>query len=309
MADKANLIKRIVFRLVRKRIAGSTSDSVIKRLRVLNDSGIHTTATLLNDHVNDPVKARYNTNAYMQFIKQVARLRLNTDVSIRISQLGYLIDPKLARSNVSEVLAAAKEGNMRLWMEDEAEIGTDERMALYREMKRQYPNVGIEVRPEHLSKGGALGKAMGGKDTIKVRRYPAVPDKGEKEESVETKGQSRQEMTDYTSCVSRLLKSKAKVTVLDGDASLLGRIASANKGYKRDLIVELPLGYNSRKMQKLLKSKLNLSVYVPYGKDWVPYITKKLIDGKSRKLAVALLDKGNKDNEAEDNGGFGEDEE
>ncbi|MDE1810844.1 MAG: hypothetical protein KGH66_02285 [Candidatus Micrarchaeota archaeon] len=303
MADKANLIKRIVFRLVRKRIAGSTSDSVIKRLRELNDSGIHTTATLLNDHVNDPAKARYNTNAYMQFIKQVARLRLNTDVSIRISQLGYLIDPKLARSNVSEVLAAAKEGNMRLWMEDEAEIGMDERMALYKEMKRQYSNVGIEVRPEHLLKGGAAGSSMGVKDTVKVRRYPAVLDKDE------ANGQSRKEMLDYTSCINRLLKSKAKVTVLDGDASILGRIASANKGYKRDLIVELPLGYNNRKMQKLLKSKLNLSVYVPYGKDWVPYITEKLIDGKSRKLAVALLNKDNKDNEAEDHGGFGEDEE
>ena len=298
LVDKSNLIKRIIFRLVKKRIAGSTSDSVIKTLRELNGFGLHTTATLLNDHVSDPAKARYNTNAYIQFIKQMARLRLNTDVSIRASQLGYLVDPKACRSNMAEVIGAAKDGGMRLWIEDETEIASEDRFALYKEMKRQYANVGVEVRPEHLSNGSAVNKMVTGKDIVKVRRYPTGPSEAEKKAP---KG----EMKSYSDCVGRLLKSKAKVTVHDGDAAMLGRIASANRDYKKDLIVELPLGYNNRKMQRLLKSKLNMSVYVPYGKDWVPYITERLIDGKTRKLAVAFLDK---DNGAENYGGIREDE-
>ncbi|MDE1832869.1 MAG: hypothetical protein KGH58_00440 [Candidatus Micrarchaeota archaeon] len=297
MADKSNLIKRIIFRLVRKRIAGSTSDSVIKRLRELNESGFHTTATLLNDHVTDPAKARYNTNAYIQFIKQTARLRLNTDVSFRVSQLGYDVDSRAASSNINQVLAAAKEGGLRLWIEDEPQIAAEERIVLYRDAKRRYPNIGIEVRPEHLSNGSAVNSMLTGKDMVKVRRYPKV--------HTEEEGAPKGEAKSYSDCITRLLKSKAKVTVLDGDASLLGRIASANKDYRRDLIVELPLGYNNSKMQKLIKSKLNMSVYVPYGKDWVPYITERLIDGKTRKLAVAFL---NRDNGAENYGGIREDE-
>ena len=220
MADKSNLIKRIIFRLVRKRIAGSTSDSVIKRLRELNESGFHTTATLLNDHVTDPAKARYNTNAYIQFIKQTARLRLNTDVSFRVSQLGYDIDPKSAASNIGEIIAAAREGGLRLWVEDEPQIGAEERIGIYRDARRHYPNIGIEVRPEHLSSGGAMGKMITGKDIVKVRRYPKA--------HTEEEGAPKGEVKNYSDCITRLLKSKAKVTVLDGDASILGRIASAN---------------------------------------------------------------------------------
>ena len=41
--EKSNLLRRLVFRLIRKHVAGSTIDSMLKTVRSLNDEGIHAT--------------------------------------------------------------------------------------------------------------------------------------------------------------------------------------------------------------------------------------------------------------------------
>lgn len=87
--DEQGLIQKIVFRLVKKHIAGSTLDSALKQIRESNAKGIHATVTFLNEKVDDISKARYNANTYVQFIKQSSRLHLNADVSLRLSQMGY----------------------------------------------------------------------------------------------------------------------------------------------------------------------------------------------------------------------------
>ena len=70
MSDQKHLIKGIVFRLVKKHIAGSTTQSVLEAVRRLNTLGMHATVTLLNDHIEQPQQARYNANAYVQLIKR-----------------------------------------------------------------------------------------------------------------------------------------------------------------------------------------------------------------------------------------------
>jgi hypothetical protein len=85
-----------------------------------------------------------------------------------------------------------------------------------------------------------------------------------------------------------LAAKNVNLTILEENPDIINKIASSNKDYKKNLTFEIPLG-SSNKLVKLQKSRLNASIYVPYGKDWIPYFINRLAEGRIRKIAVALL--------------------
>lgn len=278
MEEQSNIIKKLVFRLVKKHIAGSTSSGVLNVVRDLNNRGFHATVTLLNDHVDDQSKAKYNTNAYVQFIRQLSRLHLNSDVSIRLSQIGYGIDEAMLEKNLQDIINVANSTSQRLWIEQEAKLDNDEVMPLYRKFRPTCNTLGAEIKPET---GSDIARMVSNRDMLKLRFMPNGHNKEKKEKT------DRRRL--YREYISELMGKKVTLTVLEDDPKQINSIISANKDYKRNLIFEIPLGYSNKRVAALQRSKLNLSVYVPYGKDWIPYFINRLAEGRVRNIAVALL--------------------
>ncbi len=279
---QSNIIKKLVFRLVKKHIAGSTSGAVLNVVRDLNNKGFHTTVTLLNDHVDDQTKAKYNTNAYAQFIRQLSRLHLNSDVSIRMSQIGNGVDGSMLERNLKSIIDVANSCNQRLWIEREIQPGNDDIMPIYRKFKPQCSSLGVELRPDPYASTNGLKRMISNGDIIKLM---APMQENPKEKHKEKADRFKL----YKEYVDALMGRGISLTLLETDPKLINRIISSNKDYKRNLIFEIPLGYSNRKLNVLQKGKLNLSVYVPYGKDWIPYFINRLAEGRVRNIAVALL--------------------
>jgi proline dehydrogenase len=267
--------------LVRRHIAGSTTQSVLEAVRRLNTLGMHATVTLLNDHIEQPQQARYNANAYVQLIKQTSRLNLNSDVSLRLTQLGYGLDSSLMGKNLNEVIGAAVENKQKVWIECENSIDTDELLPLYHEFKDGHNCLGMEVIPSNEEKGSVLD-SIRSKDLIKVKCHLHGKESGSRKESFDA-------LKLYKSYIDGLRTAKANVTVLDHNAGLIGKIASLSKSYKDEITFEAPMGYGGKKLKSLSEKKFNMSVYVPYGKDWVPYMINRLAEGRIRNIAIALL--------------------
>lgn len=282
MSDQKHLIKGIVFRLVKKHIAGSTTQSVLEAVRRLNTQGMHATVTLLNDHIEQPQQARYNANAYVQLIKQTSRLNLNSDVSLRLTQLGYGIDSTLMGKNLLEVIGAATENKQKVWIESESSIDTEEMLSIYRDFKDGKSCLGMEIIPNQEEKGMVI-ESIKSKDLVKVKCH--LHKGGESKSRKESVGALKL----YKSYIDGLRGAKASVTILDHNASLIGKIAALDKSYKNNITFEAPMGYGGKKLKSLSEKKFNMSVYVPYGKDWVPYMINRLTEGRIRNIAIALL--------------------
>jgi proline dehydrogenase len=278
LEEQSNIIRKLVFRLVKKHIASSTSSGVLNVVRDLNNKGFHATVTLLNDHVDDQSKAKYNTNAYIHFIRQLSRLHLNSDVSIRLSQIGYGIDDAMLEKNFQDILNVADSTKRHIWIEQESTIDNDDLIEVYRKFKPQYGTLGAEIKPDA---GSNMGQLVSKKDMLKLRFMPNVQKK--------EKGEKKDRLKLYKEYIDTLMGKNVALTVLEDDPKLINRIISSNKDYKRNLIFEIPLGYSNKKLAVLQKGKLNLSVYVPYGKDWIPYFINRLAEGRVRNIAVALL--------------------
>ncbi len=281
MPEQRSIIERLVFRFVKKRIAGPTSASALQAISRINADGLHATLTLLNDNVSNAAKARYNSNAYMQLIRQISRLRLGSDVSLRPVQVGYGVDRELTRRNLDEILGIAADNKINLWIEQDSLSSVRDHLSLYRDMRDRHSNVGAEIQPAHTGTVGALDGEIEPKDLIKVRRHS----------NGDTDGRARKSAIElYTSYVDRLLAKRASVSVWEHDLDVIRKLAAADSRYKKSVRFEVPMGYNKHRMKKLQQSKIEFSVYVPFGKDWVPYLVGKLAEGRVRRIAVALLD-------------------
>ena len=288
LSEQNTFLKSIVYRLIKKHISGTTVNTAFKLTKSLNDKDMSATITFLNENVNDTGKARYNLNSYMQLIKQISRLNLNASVSVRMSQLGLTLPNGIIEHNMLSLLTTAKSSHVNVWFEYEDALGLKGMVDLYRRYNELDDGIGVELPLQHPKVEQAIGTLPKAASVKLISHYHMNEPKESSKEKEKMKQKGHLDV--YMDCINKLHELKSTVHIQEPDEKTVYRLARENKQYKRDLIFELPLGYSKRWQGKFIKEKMKVSVYVPYGKDWIPYAINKLTEGRIRELAVSILD-------------------
>jgi len=283
LAEEHRLIRNLVFRLVRRHIAGFTMNSALNAVKLLNGKGMGTTLTFLSEHVNDQLKARYNSNTYMQLIKQISRLHLDSSVSVRLSQIGFATGNGYADRHLDELVASAKQNGTMVWLEGGAGVGTEQLIGAYSERMGDYNNMGVEIPLSHYGNPERIVGMVKPKGAVRITPNQHMTDFAEEPK------QEKGALDRYLAAVQSLIRRSSKVCIQESNDHLISRIAAYGKAQRRDLIFGIPFGYNSKKVKRLTKMKLKLDVYVPYGKDWTPYAIYGLAGSRLRGVALKLL--------------------
>ncbi len=308
MTDKHALLKGFVFRLIKKRIAGATLGAALQEARENYNRGMRTTLTFLNDNVDEPAKARYNANAYVQLARQASRLHLNADISLRLSQIGSRLNHGILDKCLSDVMKIVDGTDTKVWFEVEREEDMQEFFDAYRGYRKEYKNIGMELPLWYQLDVSTIKTNLRPKDAVKITAYnfsgleESLKRGKEKKEGKEKNSSgnsnggdipsSKHVFEKYISNISKLLAAGIDVSVLDSDEKTIAKLAGFSREYKKDLIFELPLGSNKKWISKLMKMKVRLSVYTPYGKDWEPYMVNRwaVRHERLRGLATKVLD-------------------
>ncbi len=310
LTDKHALLKGFVFRLIKKRIAGATLDAALQEARKNYNTGMRTTLTFLNDNVDEPAKARYNANTYVQLARQACRLHLNADISLRLSQIGSRLNHGILDKCLADVMRIVDGTDTKVWFEAERGSDMQDFFDTYRRYRREYKNIGIELPLWYQLDVSTIKANLRPKDAVKITAYNFSGLEESLKIGKEKKaGKGRRENRNgngnggdvpsskhvfekYISNISKLLAAGIDVSVLDSDEKTIVKLAGFSKEYKKDLIFELPLGSNRKWISKLMKMKVRLSVYTPYGKDWEPYMANRwaVRHERLRGLATKVLD-------------------
>lgn len=283
MVEEQTFIKRLAFKFIRKRIAGATLNSALDATKGLNSKGLSTTMTFLNDHVNDSIKARYNLNSYMQLMKQVARLNLRAGISVRLSQLGYNVSEGMANSGLEELLSTASKSSVDVWLEHESAVDAGSMLDAYSSYRGTFSSLGMEV-PLRNSNLDEIVKGLpsrGGRFKLTAHVYDYIRAKARLPGPAEL----------YTTYARKLGRSNS-IYMLENDEKTLYNAATRANIPKGNLMVEMPLGYSKKWLNKLVRRKFSMGVYVPYGKDWMPYAINRLTEGNIRNIASSVLNGG-----------------
>ena len=282
MSEEDSFLRNLIFRLVRKHIAGPTIATALNTAKELNGDNINATLTFLNDHVDKQSKAKYNYNAYMQLIHQISRLNISADVSVRLSQFGYNINKKSANTMLVALVENAEKLGIHIWSEYEPNMSISDIYKISKNNKLKM--FGIEIPIKFLIEP-KVSKIISESNNIKILVSNNIMDK---KVSTDKKEKKQYGVNFYMNRIKKLSSGCSKFIISFHDEKLLSKMIQIG-AYRKNLILEVPFGYNKRKMNKLIKSKLNLNVYTPYGKDWISYAVNRLTEGKTHRIATRLL--------------------
>jgi proline dehydrogenase len=260
------IAERLLYRIVKKHIAGTTMSSAIDKAKELNDKKLPVSIAFLSERAKDSTKARYATTTYLELIRRIARLGLKASVQVPLDQIGFDISDEVAAKNVNEILCTAKTYGVFVWLEIR-----DHRFTL----------------PEFLQEAKGVGYAVSVDNYEDYLRANRGHIRALKILCTETHNEKKAGMRIVGSVKNATKTVRNPVVQTPPEEVLKGLLNGSNM--KKALIFELQLGYDTKKMNRIIKKGARASVYVPFGKDWEHYAVSRTPERYARFLATRIL--------------------
>lgn len=265
MAEHA-IAEKLLYRLIKRHIAGATMDSAIDKAKELNGKKIHVSLAFLSGDALDTTKARYATTTYLELIRSISRLGLKASVQVPLGQVGYAISNTIAEKNVNEILSTANHHGVFVWLD--------------------VRNHRFEL-PQFLRGAKGVGYALA---LSKAEEYMKV--NGDSIRAVKAVcNDVHNDRESITHASNRLRKMQGKVASMVVQSAPDGVIRKLlnGSGGARHTVFELQLGYKSKVANRLAKRGSGISVYVPFGKYWQQYAMSTVPGRYARFLAKNIL--------------------
>ncbi len=271
-----SLVTRYGLRLgARRFVAGEEWEQAAAAVRVLNENGIMATMDYLGESVSDRWMAEAARDTYLGLLEGIAASEVNANVSLKLTQMGLDISPDFCLQNVMAIVGKAKIlGNyVRVDMEDSPR--TDATIATFRKLRAEFDNVGLVVQSYLYRSEKDVRSLADLRPNLRIckgayleRPDVAFPRKADVD-------------ANYRKLVLLNLEFGGKTCLATHDEKIIN--------WAKKLIAERSLPKDSYEFQMLYGIRPALQrqlaaeghpvrVYVPYGRQWYPYFTRRLAE-------------------------------
>jgi proline dehydrogenase len=264
-------------------VAGDTASDAVAVVRKLNERGISATLDFLGEECVSLNQAAEAASEIRRLFRMIADNRLDSNVSIKPTQLGLNLDPMAARENLASILdEAARFGNfVRVDMEGSAY--TQATLDLFGGLFSSRKNVGIVIQSYlHRSAGDIDALVQAG---ARVRLC-----KGAYKEPASTAFQDKAKVNEnYDLLARRLLDSGIPQAIATHDDERIEPVLryASQKGVPKERVeFQMLLGLRSKRWDELRALGYPVRIYVPYGTHWFPYFWRRLRERKENVLFV-----------------------
>jgi proline dehydrogenase len=287
IVQKWGIAKRTAARFV----AGETLDEAIAVVKGLNAKGISTTLDHLGEHVNSPEKASQAAQEIMVIIDRLQVEGVISGVSIKLSQIGLVIDQELCQENLHSIYQRARERGVFVRVDMEDSQLTQATLDLFKRVYSQGFEAlgGIAIQAYLHRSENDLRDLL--QDSIRVRlckgayKEPhtiAFPKKRDVDENFD-------KLADLLLEKSLALNSRVSsdggippipaLATHDPDRinhalDYAGKIGLA----KENLEFQMLHGIREDLQMDLVTRGYPVRVYVPYGQEWYPYFVRRLAE-------------------------------
>ncbi len=128
-------------------VAGETLDECVRVLRRLNEMGFVTNTTLLGEGVDNAAAARRVVDEYLSVLDRLARERLRTSLSVKLTHLGLDVGEDVAFANVASLVSRAARHVQFVRIDMEESRRVDPTLRIYRRLRSDgHANVGTVLQ-------------------------------------------------------------------------------------------------------------------------------------------------------------------
>ena len=271
--------ERIIWIFSKRYISGKLLSDALAESRKLNQNGVVVTVDLLGEYIKNLSEADRYKEQYIELIKRFTEEKVDGNFSVKPSMFGLLIDKEICYLNLRDIVEVADRCNSFIKIDMEDSECTSNEIEIFRRLKTEFPSrVGLVVQAYMRRTLDDVKSLLDLHNTETPLNFRLCKGIYIEEERIAYKGY--QEIRDhYVEDLRFMLMNKIYVGIATHDKYLI------DKAY--EIIDELNVSKDKYEFQmlfgvapKLRQSIINrghrLRVYVPYGKQWFGYSTRRL---------------------------------
>ncbi|MGH2575836.1 MAG: proline dehydrogenase family protein [Ignavibacteria bacterium] len=263
--------RSIVRKFANRYIAGDSLVDAVELTRKLNDNGIMSTLDVLGEFVTTETEAAESKIECIEALEAIDKHKLDSNLSLKLTQLGLKIDFDFCLNNLIEILNAAKSFKrfVRIDMEDSS--CTDDTFSIVSKAREFYPDCGFVVQA-YLRRTFDDVKRIIDSANSKVNFRLC---KGIYVEPEEIAFKKKEEINrNFLKSLRLMLENNCYVGIATHDESLVSgayQMINELKKKKSEYEFQMLLGVKEGLRDKILRDGHRLRIYIPYGKNWYGY--------------------------------------
>ncbi len=284
--------KSFVWLFSKKYIAGETLEQALFIAKGLNEKGMVTTIDILGEFITELTEAEKNTEDYIEVIEQAEKNNIKGNYSVKPTMFGLLLDEETCFNHIRTIVQKASEYNnfVRIDMEDSP--CTDMEINMYRRLKAEFPtNVGL-VMQSYMRRNHQDLENMLDMHTDSAPNNHRLC-KGIYVEPKEIAYKKYEEINEhYLEDLELLFQKGVYVGIATHDKPLVKGAYKLIKKYNvpnDKFEFQMLLGVTPDLRTRIVNDGYKMRVYVPFGKDWFGYSTRRL---KENPKMASLIIKG-----------------
>ncbi len=262
-------------RVARRFVAGETLDDAIQVAHAVNRRRISATLDLLGENTSDERAAKAAADDYVSIIERIHSEGADANISIKLTALGLDISEQLCRDNLTRVLSSAQKYGTFVRVDMEASDYTQRTMDMVVEMHRTYDNVGTVMQTSLYRTPDDVERLI--QERVRVRLVKGA--------YLEPPSVAYAAKADVDAAYQRLLRPLLERGVYPAIATHDERMINTAIHIAQESDIprarfEFQMLYGIRRdlQERLATAGYNVRVYVPYGSQWYPYLTRRMAE-------------------------------
>lgn len=279
-SEKARIQKlvtegRFTKSVVKRFVAGDQLEDAIEAIRALNAQGIGGILDLLGEGVDDPAGAQAAADEYLMSIKRIEETKIDTTVSVKLTQLGLAFDKGACMDHLRRLAAEAHAVGTYVEIDMEQAEYVFDTIDVYRALHPDFPDMRIAMQ-SYLRRTPVDLETMTGLKP-KVRLV-----KGAYSEAEQIAFQKRSEIdSQYRFLTEWLFERGTDPAIASHDEKLIDhakRVAEKTGAGQKGFEIQMLFGIRRELQSKLAAEGYRVRTYVPFGSAWYPYLMRRMAE-------------------------------
>jgi proline dehydrogenase len=271
--------KKFIWIFSRPYISGETIEDAVRVSRELNNKHIMVTLDVLGEFIKTSDEAEANKIEYLNLIDVTFRNGINGNFSLKPTSFGLLIDQEICLKHIREIVAkaASYKGFIRIDMEDSP--CTDMEIELFRKLKGEFPgNVGLVLQAYLKRTSQDISNMLDLNTEEAPLSFRLCKGIYVEPESIAYKKYEEINMH-FLEDLEFIFRNNIHVGIATHDKALVEgayRLIEKYNVPKSMYEFQMLYGVTPKLREKIVSDGHSMRVYVPFGKQWFGYSTRRL---------------------------------
>jgi proline dehydrogenase len=259
---------------------GETLSDALDAAERLHNEGIEAVFTLLGENLSQADDARRVAAEYQQLVAEGRRRGLQSEVSVKLTQLGFDLDEQLTDQLMEDLTRRAAENRRSVWIDMEGSAYTEGTVTFYERLLRRHQNVGLCLQAYLFRTPADVARLAPLRPSIRLVKGAYL----EPDDIAHRPGPAVDEA--YAAIAIQLLEQlragRVQRAILGThDAELVRRVAQSAEevGIDRSRIeVQMLYGIRMDELRKLRGEGYDVRSLIAYGTYWFPWYMRRLAE-------------------------------